>query len=1175
MANQRLNAKITIGGVVDKSFKRNIGLIRSGFDSVGDKIREVKERQKELSKQRKVLQAQGRAVDHLDREYEDLERTLASLTRKQERWARAMRASSRVGSDFSRMTADVGRTVRRVGFLAAGAATGLFALTNSTASLGDTVAKNARKFGMGIEAYQELRFAAERSGVSVETFDSSMTAFTKRMGEAAQGTGAARDALKALGLPIEKIKHLKPEDQLTLIAERLQHVESPAERAAIASDLFSRAGVGMVNMLGDGSKGLDDLRKRARELGHVLDEDAARSSEAFKDAQLDAQLAVGGLKNTIGSEFLPVVTGAMRQFSDWTAANREDVKAFAGTAAEKLGDVLPKVGAMAKGMGEVASTIGRVVSKTADLVGGWQNFGVVIGGVLASRTILSVGRFALSVGRLGAALFSLTGVTPLVVAGIKAIGRALLLNPIGLAIAGIAGAATLIYRNWDKVGPWFKDLWGGVRETFGGIGRFVSGVWRGDFDAAAKGLGGAWKGAKSTLGTALKGVVGVFKWAWKKGIKPITDKLGWTEGIERAWKGTKRILGKALQGVQSGFRRAGAFVRDRFSGAMEGAADRTRAAWTGAKSTVGRALDGLGGMFKSAWANGIKPITDKLGVTDEIEAAWAGAKSALGTALDGIQTGFKGLGAFVGDVFAGDMEGAADKARAAWEGAKTKVGSALDGLGGMFEATWTNGIKPITDKLGVTDEIEAAWAGAKSALGTALDGIQTGFKGLGAFVGDVFTGDMEGAADKARTAWEGAKTKVGSALDGLGVVFETTWTNGIKPITDKLGVTDEIEAAWAGAKSALGTALDGIQTGFKGLGAFVGDVFTGDMEGAADKARTAWEGAKTKVGSALDGLGVVFETTWTNGIKPITDKLGVTDEIEAAWAGAKSALGTALDGIGAGFESVWTNAIQPVVDKLSATGGIVSAWEGVKSGVGTVLEWIGDKFEWLLEKVQPVIDALKWTIEKAGAVGDAVGKMFGPAGDATPGAAEGPRPHLNSKPGKPEPKPEPNYLGGVFGRKPIRVGEQGEETIWPTQGGFVATARATERLARLAREAAPLMGEGMRAAQAALPRAASVTAASMGLIGGGLDMAQARGTDMAERAVASITAPKVVRSEVSAPKPAEAPRPQPPAVTQNITIHAAGASAEEVADEVERRKRMAQSGALFDLPHDYGQYGGA
>ena len=50
MANQRLNATITIGGVLGKSFKKNIGLIRSGFESVGDSIKDVKKRQKELEK---------------------------------------------------------------------------------------------------------------------------------------------------------------------------------------------------------------------------------------------------------------------------------------------------------------------------------------------------------------------------------------------------------------------------------------------------------------------------------------------------------------------------------------------------------------------------------------------------------------------------------------------------------------------------------------------------------------------------------------------------------------------------------------------------------------------------------------------------------------------------------------------------------------------------------------------------------------------------------------------------------------------------------------------------------------------------------------------------------------------------------------------------------------------
>ncbi|MEM5527174.1 hypothetical protein, partial [Enterobacter hormaechei] len=37
------------------------------------------------------------------------------------------------------------------------------------------------------------------------------------------------------------------------------------------------------------------------------------------------------------------------------------------------------------------------------------------------------------------------------------IGRALLMNPIGLAITAVAAAAYLIYRNWGAVSSWFKQ----------------------------------------------------------------------------------------------------------------------------------------------------------------------------------------------------------------------------------------------------------------------------------------------------------------------------------------------------------------------------------------------------------------------------------------------------------------------------------------------------------------------------------------------------------------------------------------------------------------------------------------------------------------------------------------------------------------------------------------------
>ena len=55
MRKQNLSANITIGGVLEKSFKKNIGLIRSGFETVGDSIKSVKARQKELTRQRRDL----------------------------------------------------------------------------------------------------------------------------------------------------------------------------------------------------------------------------------------------------------------------------------------------------------------------------------------------------------------------------------------------------------------------------------------------------------------------------------------------------------------------------------------------------------------------------------------------------------------------------------------------------------------------------------------------------------------------------------------------------------------------------------------------------------------------------------------------------------------------------------------------------------------------------------------------------------------------------------------------------------------------------------------------------------------------------------------------------------------------------------------------------------------
>ncbi|QWS94178.1 phage tail tape measure protein [Escherichia coli] len=47
-------------------------------------------------------------------------------------------------------------------------------------------------------------------------------------------------------------------------------------------------------------------------------------------------------------------------------------------------------------------------------------------------------------------------------------GRALLMNPIGIAISIIAGGAYLIYRNWGAISRWFSQRWEEVKTAFNG-----------------------------------------------------------------------------------------------------------------------------------------------------------------------------------------------------------------------------------------------------------------------------------------------------------------------------------------------------------------------------------------------------------------------------------------------------------------------------------------------------------------------------------------------------------------------------------------------------------------------------------------------------------------------------------------------------------------------------------
>lgn len=150
------------------------------------------------------------------------------------------------------------------------------------------MAKMADATGLTIKAYQELGYAAEIAGISQGQFGSNMTAFVKRVGEAQNGMGPLVSGLRNMDKALlnSVASASTQEEAFALISDAIANASSATEKAAIANAAFSRSGVGMVNMMKQGSKGLQDMSEEANALGLVMSEDLVRNAEEFDDAML-------------------------------------------------------------------------------------------------------------------------------------------------------------------------------------------------------------------------------------------------------------------------------------------------------------------------------------------------------------------------------------------------------------------------------------------------------------------------------------------------------------------------------------------------------------------------------------------------------------------------------------------------------------------------------------------------------------------------------------------------------------------------------------------------------------------------------------------------------------------------------------------------------------------------
>ena len=531
-ANKRLNATITIGGGVGRTLTKGLTSTKKQLGEVGSSIRTVEKRQKTLGKSIDTFGRMGKNVDGMRREYGDLTKEMDRLRKKQEQLLRVEKARHRVAGSYSKFSNQVGKsigTLRTASVVATGLGAATVGLTSKVASAGDEVAKTARSIEFNAKAFQEYQFAADRVGVSQETFNQSLGAFGKRLGELkTRGSGALATQLKEMNPALyETLKTTEStEEAFEIYIQAMRESTDAAERNAMASAGFSRAGLKMGLIAQTSSEEIQRLRQRAEELGYVLSNEDLAAAEKFTDEMTNMQTAMGGVGRLVGAELMPVLSKFFNKFTGFVVENRDRISGWAETIAEKTEAALPSIIKAAKGIGETMMAVGRLTGNLADLVGGFDNLAIVMVGLKFAPLALSTISLGKELGILGAKYL------PMVATGIKSVGAAMAANPIGVAVMAIAGAAFLVYKYWEPIKGFFLGLWDSVKGIFsgavewiktalswtplglivnnwGGITDFIGGLWDNVTNMTQKALD--WVSSKlEWVGNAAKKVAGFF-----------------------------------------------------------------------------------------------------------------------------------------------------------------------------------------------------------------------------------------------------------------------------------------------------------------------------------------------------------------------------------------------------------------------------------------------------------------------------------------------------------------------------------------------------------------------------------------------------------------------------------------------------------------------------------------
>lgn len=299
--------------------------------------------------------ADGKVVIDTDIDVDKFNKAVDKMSNAFDKFSNDMDKSSK--SLGSKIASNLSSAFKTLTVAITGATTAATAWIVAAANAGDRVDKLSQKMNLSRKEFQEWDYITKQSGTSMEALSMGM----KTLAVQAEADG---QAFAKLGINV-KDANGNIKDQGRLFNETITALfkyENTTERLAVASKLFGRGAQELAPILNAGAQSIEELRRRAHELGLVMNDEAVNASVEFRDRLDDL---VGSVRTAFYGAIqrvLPKLKEVVDKFIEATREGGELREAFnkmADGAVRLVSDIFP---AIIKGLGWIIDNAEMVVA---------------------------------------------------------------------------------------------------------------------------------------------------------------------------------------------------------------------------------------------------------------------------------------------------------------------------------------------------------------------------------------------------------------------------------------------------------------------------------------------------------------------------------------------------------------------------------------------------------------------------------------------------------------------------------------------------------------------------------------------------------------------------------------------------------------------------------------------